>query len=473
MADGQDKTGAGEATDQTYRIVQLKIQNVKRIKTVGIKPKGPITLLTGRNRQGKTSVLDSISMALGGGKAVCERPIHGDAEKGEILLDFGDLVVERVFRKSGGTEVHVYYRGVEKKRPQEILDDLGGRLSLDPLAFLRMDGDKQVEILKKLTGLDFAELEREHQQAFEDRTAVNRMVKSLGAQAAAMPFYADAPKEEKAASDLVAERTALSNQLREQDELRGMLEDAKRQKERLDARVAATRKEIEALQRRQQDELKAVEAMQEQIVDLVQQVDALPEIDLGPVERQLADIEAVNAKVRANRQHAQKEDEWKAQQEEAERLTRRLQEIEQEKERRLSAAKMPVEGLAFSGTGVTLNGLPLSQASAAEGLEAAVCIAIAMSPKVRVILIRDGSLLDSEAMAKLAALAIDHDVQFWIEMMDESGERGIVLEDGEISHAADPDTVIPTGDQPGSRATPPPTVEQVRGGRWRAVERAF
>ena len=42
------------------RIVQLSIENVKCLKAVEIKPDGTLQVVTGRNAQGKTSVLDAI-----------------------------------------------------------------------------------------------------------------------------------------------------------------------------------------------------------------------------------------------------------------------------------------------------------------------------------------------------------------------------------------------------------------------------
>ena len=49
------------------KINSLEIENVKRIKAVKIKPeKSGLTVIGGKNNQGKTSVLDSIAWALGG-----------------------------------------------------------------------------------------------------------------------------------------------------------------------------------------------------------------------------------------------------------------------------------------------------------------------------------------------------------------------------------------------------------------------
>ena len=93
---------------------------------------------------------------------------------------------------------------------------------------------------------------------------------------------------------------------------------------------------------------------------------------------------------------------------------------------------MPVEGIEFGEDSVLLNGVPFEQASDAEQLRASVAIAMAANPKLRVIRIRDGSLLDDEAMQLLGTMATEADMQVWIERVDSSGRIGFVLEDGHV-----------------------------------------
>ncbi|GAB6170946.1 hypothetical protein JCM15765_04240 [Paradesulfitobacterium aromaticivorans] len=53
----------------SIKINKLEIENVKRVKAVKIEPSANgLTIVGGKNNQGKTSVLDSIAWALGGEK---------------------------------------------------------------------------------------------------------------------------------------------------------------------------------------------------------------------------------------------------------------------------------------------------------------------------------------------------------------------------------------------------------------------
>ena len=52
--------------------------------------------------------------------------------------------------------------------------------------------------------------------------------------------------------------------------------------------------------------------------------------------------------------------------------------------------------------------------------------------KLRVLRVRDGSLLDEDSMQILADMAIDADFQIWVERVIPSGQDGIAIEDGRV-----------------------------------------
>ena len=59
----------------SVKINQLELENVKRIKAVKIElTENGLTVIGGRNNQGKTSVLDSIAWALGGDRYKPSQP---------------------------------------------------------------------------------------------------------------------------------------------------------------------------------------------------------------------------------------------------------------------------------------------------------------------------------------------------------------------------------------------------------------
>jgi ATPase subunit of ABC transporter with duplicated ATPase domains len=154
-------------------------------------------------------------------------------------------------------------------------------------------------------------------------------------------------------------------------------------------------------------------------------------IDPAPIKERMAKAEEINRQVRANRTYKETEAKAAEYKKQADDLTKQIEAIDEDKEKQLKAAKFPVDGLSFDSEGVLYNGVPFGQASQAERIRVSVSIAAALNPKLRIALIRDGSLLDSESMKLLNELAAEKDMQIWIEsVMDEKEPGCIFIEDG-------------------------------------------
>jgi hypothetical protein len=118
---------------------------------------------------------------------------------------------------------------------------------------------------------------------------------------------------------------------------------------------------------------------------------------------------------------------------ESEKLTEDIKKIDKQKSELLASAKYPVPGLAILPEGgISLNGFPLEQASAAESLKAGVAICVAMNPDFPVALIRDASLLDDDTLAMVEQFAVEHGCQVWMERVGHGDECQVIIEDGEI-----------------------------------------
>ena len=84
---------------------------------------------------------------------------------------------------------------------------------------------------------------------------------------------------------------------------------------------------------------------------------------------------------------------------------------------------------------MTFDGKPFDQASSAEQLRVSVAMGIALNPTLRVLLVRDGSLLDKESFKMMAEMASEADAQVWIERVEDDDHVGIVIEDGAVKGA--------------------------------------
>lgn len=397
------------------KIIRLQSTNYKRLKAVEITPDedGNLVIVAGKNGQGKSSVLDSITAALGGVNAkTTPKPIRDGEDRAEIVLETEDLVVTRRFTPSGSTLKVTSPDGATYPKAQARLDDLLGKLSLDPLAFTQLSDRDQLATLLDLVELPFdpAEVDAQRKAVFDQRTEVNRQVKD--AEARVKGFTVTEQVEPVSVSDLLAEYRA---------------EQAVAEKQAADLRHAdQVADEIAELEQRLAD-------LRGTWDELANTISNHREVYLDRIQEQIDNAEQINAKAREFEAYVEARDRLEDAQHAAEQLTFELVRIDKTKAEGLAAARFPIPGLGFEDGGVSYQGVPFKQASSAEQLRVSLAMAIALNPSLRVIRIADGSLLDADNLALIESMAREHDFQVWIEMVDDSGERGIVIEDGEVA----------------------------------------
>lgn len=402
------------------KIISLTAENVKRLKAVYIEPDGTLQVVTGRNAQGKTSVLDAIWLALGGGAAMRDtaKPVRDGEERASVVLDLGDLIVTRTW-KGDSTALDVRGRdGARHTSPQAMLDALVGRLSFDPLAFTRLSAREQVAALLDLVELDvdLDALAAERQRLYDARTEIGRRNSALGD----VPKVDRAlPTEERSASDLLAKIQAGHAAARERAEAQQGVNLASQKVTEIKAQVAALEADLANWTSTFETRTTALATM------------GVP--DVTDLEAALATVEADNGAIRANNNARSTVNAKAALTAEYEDHTKQIDALDARRDAALAAAKFPVDGLGFTEGGVTFRGVPFGQASSAEQITVSLAMAMALNPKLRVIRILDGSLLDADSMQAIAATAAEHDFQVWVERVSDASGVGVVIEDGEVA----------------------------------------
>lgn len=164
-----------------------------------------------------------------------------------------------------------------------------------------------------------------------------------------------------------------------------------------------------------------------------------PQIDTSDLREKIIEArqanEAIGQNIRQRRQRAELRQEVQDLGAKSEALTKTVDDIKAEQQKAIASSAIPVKGLTLDEDAVLLDGLPFDQASTAQKITASVAIASALNPKLRVIQIREGSLLDKKAKQLIADFAAANDMQFWIEEVDGSGEVGFYIEDGRLAAA--------------------------------------
>lgn len=386
-------------------ITQFEAENFKRLKAVRIDPDTNTVVIAGRNAQGKSSVLDAIQAALAGkaGAKKLSRPIRDGESKARVVITLDDLKIERKWTPSGTTLTVGPKDGNAKlNSPQAVLDRLIGVLSFDPLAFAEAEPKRQVETLIDLIGREqFDSVARSRKSAYDERTEINRDVRRAQAE---VDSRTDAKQVEPVdVNDLVE----LADALRSKAALRREWEDLQQTIERAAARQA----------------------------EIATQASGLPDGDLEEVTGRLKNAGEINKAAQRWIDLQAARETLTATSQESERLTAKIEECDSLRQELISGANLPVDGLTFDEDGVEYNGVPFEQASAAERLKVSTAMAMALNPELKVICIRDASLLDDESKMTLIEMAKAHDYQIWYEVVGTAVDEsvGVIIEDGEVA----------------------------------------
>ena len=425
------------------KILRFEAANIKKLKVVEIRPDGHIVEITGPNGSGKSSVLDAIFYALAGAKDIPSQPIRRGQLKAHVTLELGDVTVTRKFSKDTGTSLVAEAKnGARFPTPQRLLDEMLGKLTFDPLEFSRMDPKKQLEQIRSMVKLDvdLDKLDADNRSDFEKRTELNREIKSLDAQGFGFTFPEDTPDEEIDISKLAQELETAGNQ-----NLR--IDRAGREREQLETSIQEqTDRALECRREAEDFRQKAIDAdaMAEQLIadnlEARARLEAIvipAPVDTAELRELINSARQINASVQKKKQQAAIFAQAKKKRDAADALTEAMAARLNAKNTAIAAAKMPIEGLSFGEGEVIYDGLPFNQASSAEQLRVSVAVAMAANPKLKVLRIQDGSLLDETSMKLLAKMAAAEDYQIWIERVDTSGKVGVVMEDGAVAVKAE------------------------------------
>jgi len=430
---------AGNDND-SCRIISLEAENVKRLRAIRMRPDKTLVRIEGRNAQGKSSVLDAIAAALGGGRYQPELPVRTGERKARVKLELGELIVERRWTATGGVVLEVTDKnGTVQRTPQAILDKLVGDLTFDPLAFVHMRPKDQADILRRLAGLDFTELDNERERCYAERTVANRNAKETTARVGS-PLSKPSGKVIDIAA-LTKEHQVIQEHNQRLEALeRKHAEYERGEQLRADAIVQIKERqktEVEALQQRHERERAEAETALRGSRDILkaaaQAMIGLEHKDTGDLTQKIVDSQSHNKAIAAYEAYCERVDDARKAEKIANQLDDRIKELDAEKTRRLDQASFPLEGLSIDPSGPTLNGIPLSQASSAEQLRTAVAIGLSQKTPARIMLIHNGSLLDDENLKLLHGLAVEFDAQIFLERVaDEAEPSAVYIEDGEI-----------------------------------------
>lgn len=420
------------------KITSFEAENVKRVKAVQLSPAADgLTVIGGRNGQGKTSVLDAIAWALAGNK---RRPSAAKREgaAGEPFMKVelsNGLVVERK-GEAGRLKVTDPAGG---KSGQALLDGFVEQLALDLPRFMAMGDAQKADELLKIVGVgdELAELEAKEEADYNRRLAIGQMAKQKRGAAEELPSYPDAPAEPVSASELIREQQAILARNGENQRKREMADELGARYDAACAKAASLRERIAGLA----EELRRVEEDESEIYADLQQArktaEQLRDESTAEIEASIAAIDEVNAKVRANAAKAAAEAEAAELEGQYDDLTAAIERTRADKRRLLEGAGMPLPGLSVDAGRLAYNGRLWDSMSGSEQLMVATAVVRKLKPECGFVLVDKLEQMDPQTLSEFGAWCEAEGLQVIGTRVGTGDECSIVIEDGMALQAAD------------------------------------
>lgn len=404
---------------EPVKINELLIENVKRVKAVQFEPSADgLTIIGGRNGQGKTSVLDAIAWALGGNNykpSVPERDgalvppnLHIELSNGLIVERKGKNSTLKVTDPNGN------------KSGQQLLNEFVSTLALDLPKFINgSDKDKAASLLKILgIGDVLAQLDTKENQLYTQRTEVGRIADRKKKAADEMPMYPNVPKEPVSATELIKQQQEILARNGENEQKR---QNAARYERMLAEAQIAFDEAKAALQKAEQDCLTARKSAED-----------LHDESTVELEKNLAEIEALNIKIRANSTKEAAEVEANNLQQEYDGLTGQIESVREERSKLLDSAKLPLPGLSVKDGKLIYNNMPWDGMSGSDQLKVATAIVRKLNPQCGFVLMDKLEQMDLETLQEFGAWLKQEGLQVIATRVSTGDECSIIIEDGMV-----------------------------------------
>lgn len=415
----------------SVKINTLELENVKKIKAVQLAPaKSGLTVIGGKNRQGKTSVLDSIAWALGGDRFKPSEP-HREGSVNDphlkITLDNG-IVVERS-GKNGALKV---LDPSGNRAGQQLLNSFVEAFALDLPRFMNGSPKDKADTLLKIIGVGdrLCELDREEKRLYDERRFTGQIADQKRKYANELPEFPDAPAEPVSASELIARQQEILLRNAENQRKRDELNRLTMKKHSLCDSLHALDERIEEMQEKREKMLAEYDktvADEETALDVAA---GLVDEPTAEIEADINRIDEINRKVRSNAEKARAAAEAGELSEKYTALTSDIEAVRQARTNLLNGADLPLPGLSVENGELLYMGHKWDGMSGAEQLIVSASIVRRLNPECGFVLLDKLEQLDLDTLNRFGEWLEKEGLQAIATRVSTGDECSIIIEDG-------------------------------------------
>lgn len=422
----------------TIKIASLTTENVKRVKSVHIEPSpNGLTIIGGNNNNGKTSILDSIAWALGGNKY---RPSKAQREGSVVpptinLKLSNGLIVER---KGKNSDLKVT-DPTGNKAGQNLLDSFVEELAINLPKFINSSDKEKANTLLEIIGVgqQLYELECQEKEKYNMRRSIGQIADQKEKFAKEQPFYPEAPKTLVSITDLITQQQDILAKNGENQRKRDMTDQLHRQATQLMAEIERQENTLANLKAQYQSVLRDYDVAQKTS-------EQLQDESTEELEESIANIEAINIKVRANLDREKAEQDAAEYRTQYSSLTTEIESLRKQRMDLLQNADLPLEGLSVEDGELLYNGQRWDNMSGSQQLMVSTAIVRKLKPECGFVLIDKLEQMDMQTLNEFGAWLEQEGLQAIATRVSTGDECSIIIEDGYVKNSEPAPAAPPT-----------------------------
>jgi len=436
--------------NEGLKVLSVEIENFKNISQKMVEFNGRSAMIVGKNGAGKSSFIQAVgsptnakltpSKAIKEGeeKALIEIVVAGNLHGEEHHYNIGVHFTEK---NQKGKVVILDKDGGKIQGARKMVESIVGNIGFDIQEFINLgltkDGKvskpgvrEQIEILKGFLPQEaknkLTELDNEKEEIYSSRADINRDIDSYKAKLKDIemdPEEIEKYSEKKDDTEIKEKMGKIGEEISKYDGVKSKLSMKKDRKNYVDEEIDKLKKKLEEF-----------ESEQKELTNDIKKGDAWLEKNERPsmenLSKELEEISEHNKmfdKVNACKDMDTK---LKEAESKAETYTERYKAIDGEKAEVFKANPLPVKDLTFSDDEILYQGLPFNenQHPSSTIIGVGLKIAMAMNPNLRLLIIKDGSLLDKKILNFVLKMVEKKGYQVLIEVVDFDGEKDLQVE---------------------------------------------
>ena len=389
-----------------------------------------LTIIGGKNGQGKTSILDALAWALGGNKMAPTQPHReGSVSDPKLHIELSDgIIVER----SGKNSTLKVLDPSGKRSGQKLLDSFIDQLALNLPKFMQATPVEKGKTLLQIIGVgdELLKLEQEESTLYSRRTEIGRIADQKKKYAAEMEYHPDVPKEPVSAAELIAKqqeilkRNAENQHLREQvDIIQNRLRDAVAKCSLLKVQLDEAESNVSTLKAQ-------LENAQKSALDLHDE-------STEALEKSIAEVDELNRKIRVNLDREKAEIDAEGFSKQYDQLSKDIDKIRKAKKSLLDGADLPLPGLSVQEGELLYGGQKWDCMSGAEQLKVATAIVRKLSPECGFVFVDKLEQMDVDTLNEYGAWLESEGLQVIGTRVSTGDECSIIIEDGYVKGASE------------------------------------